>query len=145
MRRRWRSTGTTGRFGANIWDQHSYPYTIADAEEWIAYAMQQEPEMIFAIASADEAIGCIGMLPQGDVARLSAEVGYWLGEPFWNLGITTGALKALTEYAFSELGLVRLYATVMEMESGLGAGAGESGLSIRRANAQERLQGRADH
>ena len=98
----------------NIWDQHSYPYTIADAEEWIAYAMQQEPEMIFAIASADEVIGCIGMLPQGDVARLSAEVGYWLGEPFWNLGITTGALKTLTEYAFSELGLVRLYATVME-------------------------------
>ena len=98
----------------NIWDQHSYPYTIADAEEWIAYAMQQEPEMIFAIASADEVIGCIGMLPQGDVARLSAEVGYWLGEPFWNRGITTGALKTLTEYAFSELGLVRLYATVME-------------------------------
>ena len=98
----------------NIWDQHPYPYTIADAEEWIAYAMQQEPEMIFAIASVDEVIGCIGMLPQGDVARLSAEVGYWLGEPFWNLGITTGALKTLTEYAFSELGLVRLYATVME-------------------------------
>ena len=98
----------------NIWDQHPYPYGMADAEEWIAYAMQQEPETIFAIASADEAVGCIGMLPQGDVARLSAEVGYWLGEPFWNLGITTGALKTLTEYAFSELGLVRLYATVME-------------------------------
>lgn len=98
----------------NIWDQHPYPYSLADAEEWIAHAMQQEPETIFAIASADEAIGCIGMLPQSDVARLSAEVGYWLGEPFWNLGITTHALKALTEYAFSELGLVRLYATVME-------------------------------
>ena len=98
----------------NIWDQHPYPYTIADAEEWIAYAMQQEPETIFAIASAGEAIGCIGMLPQSDLARLSAEVGYWLGEPFWNLGITTAALKALTEYAFTDLGLVRLYATVME-------------------------------
>ena len=76
--------------------------------------MQQEPETIFAIASATEAIGCIGMLPQSDVARLSAEVGYWLGEPFWGQGITTGALKALTEYAFTELGMVRLYATVME-------------------------------
>ena len=98
----------------NIWDQHPYPYTIADAEEWIAYAMQQDPETIFAIASADEAVGCIGMLPQGDVARLSAEVGYWLGEPFWNRGITTAALRELTEYAFNELDLVRLYATVME-------------------------------
>ena len=98
----------------NIWDLHPYPYGVADAEGWIQHAMQQEPETIFAIASADEAIGCIGMLPQGDVARLSAEVGYWLGEPFWNRGIATEALNALTEYAFSEPGLVRLYATVME-------------------------------
>ena len=98
----------------NIWDQHPYPYGLADAEEWIQYAMDQEPEAIFAIASQTEAIGCIGMLPQNDVARLSAEVGYWLGEPYWGRGIATGALKALTEYAFSELGLIRLYATVME-------------------------------
>ena len=76
--------------------------------------MDQEPETIFAIASADEVIGCIGMLPQDDVARISAEVGYWLGEPFWNRGVATGALKALTEYAFTEFELVRLYATVME-------------------------------
>ena len=98
----------------NLWDRHPYPYGIEDAEEWIQFAIGQEPETIFAIASADEAIGCIGMLPQTDVARLSAEVGYWLGEPFWNRGIVTGALQALTEYAFGELGLVRLYATVME-------------------------------
>ncbi len=98
----------------NIWDLHPYPYRISDAVDWIQHAMQQDPETIFAIASADEAIGCIGMLPQDDVARLSAEVGYWLGEPFWNRGIATEALNALTEYAFSELGLVRLYATVME-------------------------------
>lgn len=98
----------------NLWDRHPYPYGIEDAEEWIQFAIGQEPETIFAIASREEAIGCIGMLPQDDVARISAEVGYWLGEPFWNLGVATGALRALTEYAFSELGLIRLYATVME-------------------------------
>ena len=102
----------------NLWDRHPYPYGIEDAEEWIQFAMGQEPETVFAIASADEAIGCIGMLPQDDVARISAEVGYWLGEPFWNHGIATGALRALTEYAFSELGLIRLYATVMEWNPG---------------------------
>ena len=98
----------------NLWDRHPYPYGIADAEEWIRFAMEQEPETIFAISSADEAIGCIGMLPQDDVARISAEVGYWLGEPFWNRGIGTGALRALTDYAFTRLDLVRLFATVME-------------------------------
>lgn len=98
----------------NLWDRHPYPYGIEDAEEWIQFATGQERETIFAIASADEAIGCIGLLPQDDVARISAEVGYWLGEPFWNRGIATGALQALTEYAFSELGLIRLFATVMK-------------------------------
>ncbi|MXZ91045.1 MAG: GNAT family N-acetyltransferase [Chloroflexi bacterium] len=98
----------------NLWDKHPYPYRLADAAEWIQYAMQQEPETIFAIASATEVIGCIGMLPQSDVARLSAEVGYWLGEPFWGQGITTSALQALTEYAFTQLGMVRLFASVME-------------------------------
>ena len=85
----------------NLWDRHPYPYGIEAAEEWIQFAIGQEPETIFAIASANEAIGCIGMLPQDDVARISAEVGYWLGELFWNHGIATGALRALTEYAFS--------------------------------------------
>lgn len=106
--------GNTLAIWRNLWDRHPYPYGIEDAEEWIQFAMGQEPETIFAIASADEAIGCIGLLPQDDVARISAEVGYWLGEPFWNRGIATGALQALTKYAFTELGLVRLYATVME-------------------------------
>ena len=98
----------------NLWDRHPYPYSIEDAEKWIQFAMGREPETIFAVASREEAIGCIGMLPQEDVARISAEVGYWLGEPFWNRGIATGALRMLTEYAFGELELVRLYATVME-------------------------------
>ena len=98
----------------NIWDRHPNPFSIADAEEWIQFAMQQEPTTIFAIASEDQAIGCIGILPQEDVARLSAEVGYWLGERYWGRGITTQALITLTEYAFSEFDLVRLFATVME-------------------------------
>ena len=111
----------------NIWDRHPYPYSIKDAEEWIQFALQQDPETIFAIASPNEAIGCIGILPQEDVARLSAEVGYWLGEPFWNQGITTAALKALTEYAFTELGLVRLYATVMEWNPSSARALGKAG------------------
>ena len=106
--------GNNRAISRNLWDFHPYPYGLADAEEWIQHARQQDPETIFAIASDTEAIGCIGMLPQSDVARISAEVGYWLGEPFWNRGIATGALQALTRYAFADLDLVRLYATVME-------------------------------
>ena len=42
----------------------------------------------------------------------SAEIGYWLGETFWGCGIATEALNAMSEWAFRELHLVRLYAKV---------------------------------
>jgi RimJ/RimL family protein N-acetyltransferase len=72
----------------------------------------QIPETAFAIASSDEAIGGISVQPQYDVYRKSAEIGYWLGEPFWGKGIATLAVRALTSYAFSRLDLLRIYASV---------------------------------
>ena len=48
------------------------------------------------------------------VNRRSAEIGYWLGEPFWGQGIATKAVGALTDYAYAHLDLIRLYATVFE-------------------------------
>jgi RimJ/RimL family protein N-acetyltransferase len=46
----------------------------------------------------------------GDVERVSAEIGYWLGEPLWGRGIITDALKGVTEYAIATYGLTRIYA-----------------------------------
>lgn len=102
----------------NVWinlsDRQPFPYRREDAEAWIQETMQREPETIFAIASATEAIGGIGLELQSDVYRRSAEVGYWLAEPFWGRGIATGVLQALTKYAFSEFDLMRIYAYVYE-------------------------------
>ena len=100
----------------NVWlnlrDAHPYPYRLEDAVYWLRMATRQWPEVHFAIASADEAIGYIGLGPQTDVFYRSAEIGYWLGEPFWGRGIATAALQALTEYAFFQFNLIRLYAYV---------------------------------
>ncbi len=49
-----------------------------------------------------------------DVNRLTAEIGYWLGEPFWGRGFATVAVKAVTEYAFATFDLQRVQATVFE-------------------------------
>jgi len=49
---------------------------------------------------------------QTDIHWLSAEIGYWLGEAFWNRGIVTAAVSALSAYAFKKLQLVRLYAGI---------------------------------
>ena len=98
----------------NLRDTFPHPYTLSDADEWIAFAAQQSPETNFAIASATEVIGGIGLTLQQDVHRRSAEIGYWLGEPFWGRGIAAAALAAVSEHGFAEHDLVRLYACVYE-------------------------------
>ena len=98
----------------NMRDAFPYPYTLSDANDWISLVMQQSPEVNFAIASADEVIGGIGLTFRDDIHRRSAEIGYWLGEPFWGRGITTAALRALTDHAFASHDIVRLDASVFE-------------------------------
>ena len=102
----------------NVWrnlkDIFPHPYTMRDAEAWVQLQKDRDPQTDLAIANADEAIGAIGLKLQTDVYRRSAEVGYWLGEPFWGQGIATHALLAITEYAFATFDLVRLEALVKE-------------------------------
>jgi len=45
-----------------------------------------------------------------DVHRSSAEIGYWLAEPYWGRGIMTGAVRAVIDYAIKELPLNRIFA-----------------------------------
>ena len=94
----------------NLRDRFPYPYTQADAQRWIELVVGALPETSFAITVGEEAVGGIGLVLQEDIERCSAEVGYWLGQPYWGRGILTVALKAFTRYALSEFGLTRLYA-----------------------------------
>jgi [ribosomal protein S5]-alanine N-acetyltransferase len=57
-----------------------------------------------------EAVGGVGLLPKSDIERLSAEIGYWIGEATWGKGIATAAVKTLSTYEFKELGLTRIFA-----------------------------------
>jgi RimJ/RimL family protein N-acetyltransferase len=94
----------------NLRDAFPHPYTKSDAREFIRGARQRVPETVFAIAVNDEPVGSIGFVLRGDVERVSAEIGYWLAEPFWGRGITTEALVAVTKYAIGTHGLNRIYA-----------------------------------
>lgn len=98
----------------NMRDTFPHPYELSDANEWIELASSQDPETNFAIASRSELVGGIGVTLKSDVNRRSAEIGYWLGELYWGQGIATEALRAMTEWAFAEFDLVRLYGEVFE-------------------------------
>jgi RimJ/RimL family protein N-acetyltransferase len=95
-------------------DRFPHPYRAKDARRWLDYVTMHEPETNFAIASKHEVIGGIGFELKRDIYRLSAEIGYWLGEPYWGRGITTEAVKAVTDFAFDTFGLERVYAGVFE-------------------------------
>jgi [ribosomal protein S5]-alanine N-acetyltransferase len=94
----------------NLRDRFPHPYTRRAGREFIRQAMSQRPETMFAIAVDDEAVGGIGFTVLTDVERVSAEIGYWLGEPFWGRGIVTEALVAITRYAVDTCRLTRVYA-----------------------------------
>jgi len=95
-------------------DSFPHPYTIADARHWIRLASGERRQTAFAIAVDDFVVGAVGLKPGEDINRMSAEIGYWLGEEFWGRGIMTDSVRALTAYAFTNLGLNRVFAEVFE-------------------------------
>jgi ribosomal-protein-alanine N-acetyltransferase len=98
----------------NVRDKFPHPYTMKDAGEWIESEQAKTPVTNFAIVVGGEAVGGIGFILQEDIFRRSAEIGYWLGEAFWGRGIMTEAVRAVTEYAFANHDLCRIYAGVFE-------------------------------
>jgi RimJ/RimL family protein N-acetyltransferase len=102
----------------NIWinlrDIFPYPYRMRDAREWVRCVSKETLYTNFAIVVEGKAVGGIGLTLKGDINRRSAEIGYWLGEKYWNQGIITEAVKAITEYGFTEFELCRISAGIME-------------------------------
>jgi [ribosomal protein S5]-alanine N-acetyltransferase len=116
--RRWELTDaeSLARYANNrkIWrnvrDAFPHPYTLGDAAEWLEAASRCD--LFFALATERESIGGIGLHPQSDVYRLSAEIGFWLGVPYWNQGIMTRAVTVLSDLAFRDFRFVRIWAQV---------------------------------
>jgi ribosomal-protein-alanine N-acetyltransferase len=98
----------------NVRDFFPYPYTEKNAEEFITLCRHENPKLTFAIDCQGELAGVIGLVTQPDIYRLTAEIGYWVGEPFWNRGIASNALKLMVDYGFKTLGLVRIYTGVFD-------------------------------
>ncbi|WP_321480303.1 GNAT family protein [uncultured Bacteroides sp.] len=96
----------------NLRDGLPYPYTEADAREFIYLAKEKDLLVDFAIVVSGKAVGVISLILGRDVERISAEIGYWLGEEYWGNGIMSRAVKEVVEYAFEKLSLHKVFATV---------------------------------
>lgn len=114
----------------NLRDRFPHPYTDRAAREWIAHCLSASPELDFAIDVGGEAVGGIGLQPGADVERFSAEIGYWLGEPFWGRGIATAALRGTVAHALRELELVRIFALPFSTNLGSARVLEKAGFSL---------------
>lgn len=100
----------------NVRDRFPYPYTLKDAELWVRIADANHSMINLAIEIQGEAAGGIGIVFKQDIYYRTAEIGYWLGEPFWNRGIASRAVKAMTDYIFDspQFDICRIYAGIFE-------------------------------
>jgi len=90
------------------------PYVLSDAQAFLSVVSRQDVRTAFAIATAEEVIGGIGLEFGRDVHRFTAELGYWLGEPFWGRGIMTDAVRHFTAWAFETFEVYRIHAAVFD-------------------------------
>ena len=91
-----------------------HPYERADAERYLR-ALEEAGErgdsLTLAIRLRDDPllVGSVG-LKEIDRTHLQAELGYWIGVPYWGRGYATEAARAVVQYGFDTLGLNRIYA-----------------------------------
>ncbi len=93
----------------NLRDAFPHPYSEKDAENFIEMCLSKNPKTFFAIELEGELVGSVALVPQSDVYRKSAEIGYWIGEPYWGKGIATEAIRQILDFGFENLDIVRIY------------------------------------
>lgn len=82
-----------------------HPYSEAMAAEWLASVLAGEEGVVFAIIRSGALIGCTGYRAFGED---HAELGYWIGKPYWGMGYATEAVRALILHAFEADGFAYL-------------------------------------
>jgi len=90
-----------------------HPYPDGEAERWIGTHQPKFDEgkaTVFAVTLRDsgELIGAVGLVIKREHSH--AEMGYWIGKPFWNKGYGTECGAALLECGFKTLDLNRIFA-----------------------------------
>ncbi|RCK74132.1 MAG: acetyltransferase, GNAT family [Anaerolineae bacterium] len=93
-----------------------HPYEVEMAIQWIQSHESQfisDSVIHYAVTfpKDDLLIGAVGL--EIDLANQSAELGYWIGKPYWNQGFATEAASAVLAFAFLVVGLNRVQARYM--------------------------------
>jgi RimJ/RimL family protein N-acetyltransferase len=97
----------------NLTHLFPHPYTQADAVDWIAMNIGPSPRLsAWAIEADGQLVGGCGFNPGEGVFSRTAEIGYWIGEPFWGRGFATATVRGMCDWAFRERDWLRVEAFV---------------------------------
>lgn len=126
----------------NMRDGIPYPYTVADAEEYITATLQSDPNVSFsfAIVLGKQAIGSVSVFRNENVHYRTGEMGYYVGEEYWNKGYATSAVGQLCAYIFKNTDIVRIYAMPLAHNTASGRVLEKNGFhleGIMRSSAEK--------
>ena len=96
----------------NLRDGLPYPYTESDAEDFIKAMLGTDKNKTFAFAITfnDAVVGSIGVFRKDNIHFRTAEMGYYIAEPFWGKGIGSSAVKQICRYIFERTNIIRIFA-----------------------------------
>lgn len=96
----------------NLRDGLPYPYTEADAEEYINSMLMADKNKTFAFAITvdDKVVGSIGVFRCDNIHSRTAEMGYYIGESYWGCGLGTSAVTQVYTYIFENTDIIRIFA-----------------------------------
>lgn len=100
------------RVQKNLRDGLPYPYTENDAREYIDTMRRGDYEkaLAFAVTADGRAVGSIGIFRQENIHFRTAEIGYYIAEPYWGQGLGTAAVGLACRAAFESTDLLRIFA-----------------------------------
>ncbi len=100
------------KIAANLRDAFPSPYEREHARAFIDNCLNcdSDTHLHYAVDRDGRAVGSVGIRKKDDVYRKSAEIGYWLGEPYWGGGLMSRAVHLASRIAFSTMDIVRIFA-----------------------------------
>lgn len=119
-----------------------HPYPEGAADEWIAslpelFASGRVVSFAVTLRATGELIGGCGL--RLNELHKRAELGYWIGKPYWNNGYATEAAKAVIGYAFAR-GFNRVFAEHYHTNPASGRVLRKAGMSFEGVLRQHMIK-----
>jgi len=117
-----------------------HPYEDGMAEQWIEshepyYKARKGATFAIVRRDASTLIGAIGLQVDSDVN--TADLGYWIGKPYWNSGYATEAAIAVLDFGFDELELNRIHAVHLARNPSSGRVMEKAGMLLEGTAARD--------